>query len=80
MFLKRSTFEIDTTDLEHPLLHVETVINGQPAYQSACLPNYTSLRMLTCTGNKFQDDWGSGPTSKYDKYWLHGCNQRQGSI
>jgi len=29
---KWSTFEIDTTDLEHPLLHVETVINGQPAY------------------------------------------------
>ena len=33
MVLYRSTFEIDTTDLEHPLLHVETVIDGQPAYQ-----------------------------------------------
>ena len=29
----RSTFEIDTTDFEHPLLHVETVIDGQPAYR-----------------------------------------------
>jgi len=30
---KWSTFEIDTTDLEHPLLRVETVIDGQPAYR-----------------------------------------------
>ena len=33
MVLNRSTFSIDTTDLEHPLLHVETVIDGQPAYR-----------------------------------------------
>ena len=33
MVLNRSTFEIDTTDLEHPLLHVETVIDGRPAYR-----------------------------------------------
>ena len=31
--LNRSTFEIDTTDLEHPLLQVETVIDGRPAYR-----------------------------------------------
>jgi len=29
---KWSTFEVDTTDSEHPLLRVEVVINGQPAY------------------------------------------------
>ena len=33
MVSNRSTFEIDTTDLERPLLHVETVIDGQPAYR-----------------------------------------------
>lgn len=33
MVLNRSTFEVDATDLEHPLLQVETVIDGQPAYQ-----------------------------------------------
>jgi alkaline phosphatase D len=29
---KWSTFEIDTTDSENPLLHVETVIDGKPAH------------------------------------------------
>jgi len=55
---KWSTFEIDTTDLEHPLLHVETVIDGQPAYHFKLIgirnrpPNMINIGSIVVTNLK----------------------------
>jgi len=55
---KWSTFEIDTTDPEHPLLRVEAVINGETAYYFEMAgvrvrpPNMTNLGSLVVTNVK----------------------------
>ncbi|KAF8163057.1 PhoD-like phosphatase-domain-containing protein [Crassisporium funariophilum] len=55
---KWSTFEIDTRDVEKPVLRIETVIDGQPAYHFEMVgvrvrpPNFTGLGSFVVTNVK----------------------------
>lgn len=46
----RSTFEVDSRDAQHPVLRVETVIDGKVAYQYVCFPSlHPFIETLTHT-------------------------------